>query len=73
VQAADGRIAKLVKAKTPTPTAVRELYFAAFCRPPTAAESQAAVKLVSSAPTPKEGLEDLLWAMLNTREFQFNH
>jgi hypothetical protein len=31
------------------------------------------VALVKSAATAKEGLEDFLWAVLNTREFQFNH
>ena len=28
---------------------------------------------IQAAPSPKEGLEDLLWTLLNTREFEFNH
>jgi len=71
VQNPQGRIAALVKKKTAPANAVRELYFAAFCRPPTDAEVKSAVALVGQSPNLKEGLEDLLWAMLNAREFQF--
>jgi hypothetical protein len=71
VQNPQGRIAAIVKKKSLAPDAVRELYYASFCRPPSDAELKSAVGLVGQAPNVKEGLEDLLWAMLNSREFQF--
>jgi hypothetical protein len=73
VQANPGRIASFLKRGVPVPEAVRELYLATFCRMPTPRELNEAAALVQSAPNTKDGLEDLLWAMLNTREFQFNH
>ena len=35
--------------------------------------SRQAIADIEAARNPKEGLEDLLWTLLNTREFQFNH
>lgn len=69
----NGRVARLSKDKTPVEQAVNEIYLCTVSRPPSAAEASAAAKLVQSAGSPKEGLEDLLWTLLNTREFQFVH
>src|SRR5262249_18998121 len=68
-----GRVARLVAAKAPAATAVEELFLCTLSRPPTAGESWEAVADIEAAPSPKEGLEDMLWTLLNTREFQFNH
>lgn len=73
VQNAQGRVAGLLKKKATPPDAVRDLFFATFCRPPTDAELKSSVDLVGKAPNMKEGLEDLLWAIVNSREFQFVH
>ncbi len=70
---AKGRIARLTAAKAPADKAIEELFLCTLSRPPTADESHEAVADVQAAQTPKEGLEDLLWTLLNTREFQFNH
>jgi hypothetical protein len=67
-----GRVEKLVAAKTPTPQAVEELYLATLSRPPTADERAKAEGWVKSAPTPRDGLQDLLWVLVNSREFLFN-
>lgn len=51
---------------------VRGLYLRTLSRPPTEAEVAAALALLPAGdPTP--ALEDLLWALLNSREFLFNH
>lgn len=68
-----GRVARLVKEKTPTAKAVEELFLCTLSRLPTAAESREAIAEIQAAPSLKEGFEDMLWTLLNTREFQFNH
>lgn len=68
-----GRIARLIADRKDIPEAVREFYLATFSRPPSESETSAAVNLVETAETPRQGLEDVLWALLNSREFLFNH
>ena len=67
-----GRIAKLLKAKKPEADIIEELYLATFSRKPTAAERAAVRAKIAEAPSQREGLEDLLWALLNSAEFVFN-
>lgn len=73
VFSSNGRVAQMIKNKTPLPQAIEELYLCTVSRPPRKDEIEKATALVAEAPSPKEGLEDLLWTLLNTREFQFNH
>jgi PAS domain-containing protein len=68
-----GRLAKLIADEAAPADAVRELYLTTFSRPPSDAETAAAVALIESAESPQQGLEDVLWALLNSREFLFNH
>lgn len=67
-----GRVEKLLTAKTPVPRAVEELFLVTWSRPPTPAEQARAEGWVAAAPTPREGLQDLLWVLVNSREFLFN-
>jgi hypothetical protein len=71
--AGDGRVAKLLQQKTPPGQAVEELYLAAFARYPTDEEKEKAAAYISRQKDVRRGLEDLLWAMVNSREFMFNH
>ena len=50
-----------------------ELYLATLSRHPTSAEAADAVSLVRSATTRRDGFHDLMWGLLNCREFLFNH
>jgi hypothetical protein len=68
-----GRIEKLLKAKTKAPAMIEELYLVTLSRPPRPAESRKAQEWIAKAPTPREGLQDLLWVLLNSKEFLFNH
>ena len=68
-----GRIAKLLEAKKSDSEIVEELYLIAFSRLPTPEERERAELAIAAAPNRKEGLEDLLWALLNSREFLFIH
>ncbi len=80
-----GRSAKLAADPRPAVEKIRELYLLAYSRLPTAEEVQIAETFLAKAPA-KDGLtkqqaaaatqwpyEDLLWVLLNTREFVFNH
>ena len=83
--AANGRAEQLSKAEMPEPKRIRELYLAAFSREPSADEvriaethllkprTDAAGKPLDSQRSLRNGYEDLLWALMNTKEFLFNH
>lgn len=73
VTAADGRLVRLIAAKKSDDEILEELYLVTFSRPPSDPERQRARAAVTQAPERKEGLEDLLWALLNSREFLFKH
>jgi hypothetical protein len=68
-----GRIANLVKVKAAPAAIVEELYFCTLSRPPSAEEMERATGWLKDAPSVKEGAADLLWVLLNSREFLFNH
>ena len=70
---ANGRLAKLLTTKKSPRETIEELYLVTFSRPPSDEEIQEAESLVAAAPTPQDGLQDLLWALLNAHEFVFNH
>ncbi|MCA9031568.1 MAG: DUF1549 domain-containing protein, partial [Planctomycetaceae bacterium] len=69
----NGRLARLFKEETPIPTVVEELYLAAFARFPSAEERQVGEDYLNSAEDKRKVAEDLLWTILNSREFVFNH
>jgi len=68
-----GRVARLVNAKKSIPEITEECYLGSLSRRPTDKEQAAAKKLISAAPSLREGVEDLMWGLLNTKEFMFNH
>jgi hypothetical protein len=70
---AKGRIARRLAGGAADPELIDELYLATFCRWPNGPEREAVSSLIAAAPTRKEGFEDLLWALLNSTEFVFNH
>ncbi len=73
IAAPAGRVEALFKAKKDVTAMVEELYLVALSRPARADELERARQWVAGAPTPREGVQDLLWAILNSREFLFNH
>ena len=83
--AAGGRAETLSKAEMPEPKRIRELYLAAYAREPEAEEvrlaeahlakprTDGAGKPLDSQQARRQGYEDLIWALVNTKEFLFNH
>jgi hypothetical protein len=68
-----GRVERLAKAKAEPEAVIRELYLVTLSRPPRPEEVAQARPWLAEAANPREGAQDLLWALLNSREFLFNH
>lgn len=70
---AAGRIATMVAANKPDEEIINELYLAALCRRPVAAEIDAAKRHIAANGDRKLAMEDIGWALLNSKEFLFQH
>jgi hypothetical protein len=68
-----GRVERLTKAKAAPEAMIEELYLVTLSRPPTPQEVARAKQWLAEAANRREGAQDLLWALLNSREFLFNH
>jgi hypothetical protein len=83
--ASNGRADQLSKGALPEPERIRELYLAAFSREPTAEEVRISETYLRNPQTDsqgkpleaqrakRQGYEDILWALINTKEFLYNH
>jgi hypothetical protein len=72
LRASDGRLAELLKAKLLDGALVEELFLTALGRLPTESER----RTIETRMDPRnrdEVFHDLFWALLNTKEFAFNH
>jgi hypothetical protein len=69
----DNRLRRLVREGKADPEIVEECYLAALCRTPTKSESEKALGYVANHPDREKALEDVLWAILNSKEFIFQH
>lgn len=71
---AQGGLPKQLLAEGKTPNEVIErLYISCLSRKPTPAEMEKLAAVVASDPDPAKALDDIFWAILNSREFIFNH
>jgi hypothetical protein len=68
-----GQIKTLLDAGRPDEEIVKEFYLSALCREPSEAEWGAAQKHLQSSEDRRLALEDICWAVLNTKEFLFQH
>jgi hypothetical protein len=68
-----GRIAEIIKDISDEGKRIDELYLWTLSRMPNDEERQTCVKHVKESSSPQRGLEDVLWSLLNTREFILNH
>jgi len=83
--ASGGRAERLANATAPDREKIRELYLAAFSREPRAEELQTNEAYLAKPRTDAQGrpldplkarrdaFEDILWALINTKEFLYNH
>jgi len=80
-----GRAERLAKSEKPPEDRIRELYLVAFAREPQAHEMKVALEYLAEPRTDASGnpqdpqraatesFQDLIWALINTKEFLFNH
>jgi hypothetical protein len=73
--AASGNAQTLANDKSrPHEVKIRELYLLAFSRPPQPEEMTIALAHINkNEMDPKRAYEDIVWALINTKEFLFNH
>jgi hypothetical protein len=70
----DNRLAELAKSNRSAEDIVDELYWTALSRPPTPDEMAAGESLVTSAGEDRfAAVQDLAWAIMNSKEFVFRH
>jgi len=69
-----GRAARLAADKSHSEAdKVRELYLCVYSREPAADEMAIAVAHLTKSENKQQAFEDILWALVNTKEFLFNH
>ena len=71
--AAGTRIQKLVTDKRPHADRIRDLYLAAFAREPSAEEVRNLEAHIKDRRDDRAAYADILWALLNSSEFMYNH
>ncbi len=81
----NGRAARLAKSDASAEEKIEQLYLAAFFRKPRRSESQTALaylneprtdadgKPVDEKKAARENFQDLIWALMNSKEFLFSH
>lgn len=82
---ADGQAVRLANAETPLEDRIKELYRLAFSRDPRSDELEVAKEYLADPPAEwtaqgkdvaawrREAFQDFVWALINTKEFLFNH
>jgi hypothetical protein len=68
-----GLVKKLLAEGKPPEQVIEAVYVRAFTRKPTAEETQNLTALLADEPDKAKALDDIFWAVLNSREFVFNH
>lgn len=69
--ASDNRLGQLLSTTHPSREIVEELFWTALSRPPSQTERDRGEHLLSSPDDRRRSLEDLTWALLNSKEFIF--
>jgi hypothetical protein len=68
-----GRVAQILEKINGDEQRIVELYLWTLSRLPSEDERQTCLKYLKESPSPRRGLEDILWSLINTREFLLNH
>lgn len=69
----DNRIGRMLQANKSPTEMLHELYLVTLSRPPAEDETRLALAHLAKSTDPRKAWEDILWALINTREFLFRH
>lgn len=69
----EGVIEELAKSEKPNGEVIEELFLRTFSRLPNSDEARDALAEIEKSPNRRTAIEDLLWTLLNSKEFLFNH
>ena len=73
IKSSDCILSPLLKSGKPDAEILDTLYLTALSHHPSTAEATALLNAVKQSPNRDEGFQDVLWAVLNSKEFLFNH
>ncbi|MCS6897599.1 MAG: DUF1549 and DUF1553 domain-containing protein [Nitrospira sp.] len=73
VENPDNRLAELLKKTDSDTERITELFLATVSRLPTARELELSQEFLKKSTKPRQAYEGLLWSLLNSHEFIFNH
>ena len=73
LSAKDNRLTEMVKSGRTDEQIVEELYWTTLTRPPNDKERATTASLLAKAPDKRAALEDVTWALLNSKEFILRH
>jgi hypothetical protein len=73
IKSPEGRLAKLLKDEPDTLKVVEQLFLSVLGRRPKEAEQKTLTRMLADGSDRAEVVRDLFWALLNSKEFVFNH
>ena len=68
-----GRLGRLLQTGASDREIIEELFLAALSRLPTEGEQAELQEMIAHRPARRATLEDLVWALVSSREFAYNH
>ena len=68
-----GRLDRLVDDGSSPTVAIEELFLASLTRLPTEEERTGLEEVLQHASSKRKGLEDILWSLICSQEFRYNH
>jgi hypothetical protein len=68
-----GIVRQLIESGGPPEEVIKQIYVRCLSRQPQPEETERLLALVAETDNLQQGLEDTFWALLNSREFLFNH
>ncbi len=73
LESGENRIGRLLNAGASDEAILEEIYLASLCRRPTEIEHRAAIDHVARESDPRKAWEDIVWAVVNSKEFLLRH